>query len=234
MDKTLRNSLVSVCVAAIVFLGAAATILIQISHQLHQTPNLMLKVEATVDYIGRSAKNFDDATKTWKDASQTEADYLHNTLPALTTQIQTNLSSSNDLLRSVKTTSDTLASSVASISGDAHQTLSAANTLFGTTNQTIAGLQPAEKATIDTLFKFQTSLDLFNTTLSDPNIKATMFNVAGMTVSGNHMLFTADQVETKATHRYLFPSHNPIVRAWEFTEPILVPSAQITGALLAR
>lgn len=232
MDKPLRNSLIAVCVAAVVLLGAAATILIQVSVQLHKSPYLMLKVEATVDYVGRAAKNFDDATKVWKEASQTEADYLHNTLPAITKQVQTNLTNSNSLLVSLKNTSEIVSQSATTLTTQAATTLASTSTLFNTANETVAGFQPVERAATDSLFHLKTTLDLFGTTISDPNIKTTLSNVVGMTTTGNHMLFTADAVETKATHSYLHPSTNPLHRAWDYVSPFLVPAATVASRIV--
>lgn len=105
-------------------------------------------------------------------------------------------------------------------------------TLLDTANQTVAGIQPTEKSATDALVGLHTSLDLFNTTLSDPNIKTTMFNVAGITQSANHMLLTADQVETKATHSYLHPSTNPVHRTWDYLSPFLVPAATVASRII--
>jgi len=232
MDKLLRNSLIAVCVAAVILLGAAATILIQISQQLHRTPNLMLKVEATVDYAGRAAKNFDDATRVWKDASQTEANYLHNTLPILTQQVQTDLNSSNSLLISLTKTSDTLTETTKTLSVKADQTLSATNSLLYTTNQTVAGIQPTELAMTNTLFKVGTSLDLFNKKLADPNIDTMLFHFAHISATGDHMLDTANKVETKATHSYLYPSTNPIHKTWDYLSPFLLPAATVASRIV--
>lgn len=153
--------------AAVLLLGAAATILIQVSVQLHRTPNLMLKVEATVDYVGRSAKNFDDATKVWKEASQTEADYLHNTLPVLTQQVQTNLSNSNALLVSLKNTSDTVSRSANTITAQTAVTLATTNSLLARTD---TNLQPVLTNLSNTSLEAQTLI-------SDPAIKGSLHNI---------------------------------------------------------
>ncbi len=153
--------------AAVLVLGAAATILFQVSLQLHKTPNLMLKVEATVDYVGRSAKNFDDATKVWKEASETETDYLHNTLPVLTQQVQTNLTNSNALLVSLKTTSDTVAQSANNITTQTAATLNTANGLLAHTD---TNLQPVLQNLSNVSLSAQTLI-------ADPSIKASLTNI---------------------------------------------------------
>jgi len=167
MDKALQLAKVLMYGAAVLLLGAAATILIQVSVQLHRTPNLMLKVEATVDYVGRSAKNFDDATKVWKEASQTEADYLHNTLPVLTKQVQTNLTNSNALLVSLKNTSDTVSQSANAVTAQTTTTLETTNTLLARTD---ANLQPVLQNLSATALSAQTLI-------ADPSIKASLVNI---------------------------------------------------------
>lgn len=153
--------------AAVLLLGAAATILIQVSNQLHRTPNLMLKVEATVDYVGRSAKNFDDATKVWKEASQTEADYLHNTLPVITKQVQANLTNSNALLVSLKNTSDTVAQSANTITTQTATTLETTNKLLAHTD---TNLQPVLQNVASVSLSAQALI-------ADPAIKASLTNI---------------------------------------------------------
>jgi len=49
--------------------------------------------------------------------------------------------------------------------------------------------------------------------------------------SADHMLATADEVETKATKDYLHPSKNPIKRALKTVRPFLVPGAEIAGSI---
>ena len=63
------------------------------------------------------------------------------------------------------------------------------------------------------------------------NAAQLLANATAGTATGDHMLMTADQVETKATEPYLHPSHNPFKRAWSATEPFLVAGARITAAL---
>jgi hypothetical protein len=167
MDKALQLVKILMYGAAVLLLGSAATVLIQVSIQLHKTPNLMLKVEATVDYVGRSAKNFDDATKVWKEASQTEADYLHNTLPVLTKQVQTNLTNSNALLVSLKNTSDTVSQSANTITTQTTATLATTNNLLAHTD---TNLQPVLTNLSNTSLAAQTLI-------SDPAIKGSLINL---------------------------------------------------------
>lgn len=120
-----------------------------------------------MDYVGRSAKNFDDATKVWKEASQTEADYLHNTLPMLTKQVQTNLTNSNALLVSLKNTSDTVSQSADTITAQTTNTLATTNGLLAHTN---ANLQPV----LQNLSAVSLSAQ---TLIADPSIKASLTNI---------------------------------------------------------
>lgn len=64
------------------------------------------------------------------------------------------------------------------------------------------------------------------------NIAAMLSQTVTLETTGNHMLATADAVETKATNSYLHPSHNPFKRAWQVSEPFAVAGAKITAALL--
>ena len=49
--------------------------------------------------------------------------------------------------------------------------------------------------------------------------------------SFDHMLATADKVETKGTKDYLHPSKNPIKRTWKTVAPFLLPAARVAGAI---
>ena len=68
-------------------------------------------------------------------------------------------------------------------------------------------------------------------TENQQSVAAVLSQTVTLETTGNHMLTTADQVETKATHDYLHPSHNPFKRAWQATEPFIVAGARITSAL---
>ena len=68
-------------------------------------------------------------------------------------------------------------------------------------------------------------------TENQQSVAAVLSQTVTLETTGNHMLTTADQVETKATHDYLHPSHNPFKRAWQATEPFIVAGARITAAL---
>jgi hypothetical protein len=69
------------------------------------------------------------------------------------------------------------------------------------------------------------------TLIADPNLKRLIAESAEGLATGNHMLATADQVETKATKSYLHPSTNPAARTWEAVKPFLVPAAQVSAAI---
>lgn len=119
----------------------------------------------------------------------------------------------------------------AALTGTAQQ----AKTTLATANTVIAAEQPH----LDDILKHadlvlttgNDAVARFNAMLADPNIALTMKNVQGMTASGNHMLFTADAVETKATKGYLHPPTNPAARAWMEIKPFLIPAAQVGGAV---
>lgn len=70
--------------------------------------------------------------------------------------------------------------------------------------------------------------------VADPNLKRILQQSADIETTGNHMLVTADAVETKATKDYLHPSTNPMVRTWKAVEPFLIPLAEIGGAVVAH
>lgn len=96
-------------------------------------------------------------------------------------------------------------------------------TLFNDLDSAIVGAKPVE----DGLTRL--SLD-FDAIALNPDIPEIVRNFAAALASLGHMLSTADAVETKATHDYLHPSKNPLVRTWKVAEPFLLPFAQIGAA----
>jgi hypothetical protein len=173
MDKILQTAKILMYVSVALCFMAAATILTQVSLQMHKTPNLMLKLEATVDYLGRAAQNFDKATAVWKDASAKESNYLDTTLPKLSRQVETNLNNSNALLVSLKTTSDTLAASAATITTQTNQTLATTDALVADTNK---NLQPV-------LQGLALSSASVTNLVTDPEVKKTLVNVQDATAN---------------------------------------------------
>jgi uncharacterized protein YoxC len=169
MDKLLKG-------AAALFFLAAASILIQISWQVHRTPDLTLKIEAAVDYTARAAKNFDDATRVWKSASQRESDLLGKELPTLTNQLQQNL-------QSLQQTTDTLNHSVASITTDVHNTTQSANGLLASATRTTDQVPAVLTETQQTLAGVRkTTLDV-DTIVAGPVVTETMQNIAESTAN---------------------------------------------------
>jgi hypothetical protein len=82
-----------------------------------------------------------------------------------------------------------------------------------------------------TLGTADAGLTRFNFLMNDPSILQTEQNVAAISGTGAHMLFTFDQVETKATQNYLHPSPNPFKRTWQTVSPFMLPVAQIGAAV---
>lgn len=124
-------------------------------------------------------------------------------------------------------TLDSVNGLTATLSGTAQ----AATVAIGTANTTIAGLKPLEDASTLTVGHVDEAVKRFDAMLADPNLALTMQNVQGITATTNHMLFTADAVETKATKSYLHPSMNPVARTWEAVKPFIVPAAQVGAAI---
>lgn len=97
------------------------------------------------------------------------------------------------------------------------------------------GVFPHVTAAMDT---FKNAADGLNGGISDlrgfyaknqQNVAQLLANSVDITGTGGHMLKTADEVETKATHSYLHPSHNPFVRTWNVANPFLVAGAKIAA-----
>ena len=63
------------------------------------------------------------------------------------------------------------------------------------------------------------------------NATQLLANAVAISATGDHMLSTADAVETKATQSYLHPSHNPFKRAWDTANPFLVAGAKIAASI---
>jgi hypothetical protein len=83
-----------------------------------------------------------------------------------------------------------------------------------------------DTTTVTTTQRFNTTMDHVNGMLVDPAVHTTMTNFASMTTTGNHMLFTADQVETKLARCTLTPTFSCRFRS------NLILGAQVGGYLL--
>ena len=140
----------------------------------------------------------------------------------------------NTALDGLTQTEGTVSQSLQTVTAGTTRSLNGLDVAVLDTDTVIKGFVPAQTA-------LQKSITDFDTLITNPAISQTLGNVQvvtselGTTVAtGNHMLDTADKVETKATYRYLNPSKNPFVRAYYVVEPFFLPSATIAGALLAH
>jgi hypothetical protein len=78
---------------------------------------------------------------------------------------------------------------------------------------------------VNTLLKKQAVSDFVD------NLGPLSKNFVAISGTGEHMLQTGDQVETKATYTYLHPSKNPFVRTWNIANPFLAAGAKISAAI---
>lgn len=166
--------------AGATLLTGMAMICFQVYIQLHRTPTLSLKAEAAVDYVGRAAQNFDQATAVWKTASQSEADYMQKTLPVLTKQAETNLNNSNALLVSLRQSSDKAGLAIDGLSAQSQAVLAAAKDTITTTNKLVADTNSSLQPVLTDSSQTVHDLDAF---IQSPEIKGTLVNI--QQTSGN-------------------------------------------------
>lgn len=126
------------------------------------------------------------------------------------------------------------------IHGEMAEAQKATTALAGTAQAATGTIQTAdsfisgEQARVDAILgQSATLLATGNTTvghldtlISDPNVALTLKNVQGMTFTGNHMLLTGDQVETKLAECTLHPHLSCYLKS------DLLFGAQIGGYLL--
>jgi hypothetical protein len=140
----------------------------------------------------------------------------------------------NTALDGLTQTEGTATQTLQTLSNDTTRSLNGLDLAVSDTDTVIKGFVPTQTA-------LQKSIHDFDDLITNPAINQTLGNVQvvtselGTTVAtSNHMLDTADKVETKATYHYLNPSKNPFVRTFYAVEPFFLPSATIAGALIAH
>lgn len=125
----------------------------------------------------------------------------------------------------------------------AQSSISALQPLMAESQARIHDLQGAEIASakliedldaqsLHTFAQVDTATARLNVLLADPAVPDLIHHSAGITASADSMLFTANQVELKATKTYLHPSTNPVKRTWQTVQPFLLPGAQIGAAVI--
>lgn len=186
--------------------------------------NILVRGEAVETKINATAVNLDHATKTWATASQAQA----QSVQVLVGKLSGTADNLNDEISTFRKTTDSL-----------NQLVENANPVLVSAKTAIDSLPPAIKSTQDTITSLQKPIDDsshlisdVDKRVSDPHVQVLMENLSGISVSGNHMLQTADQVETKATKGYLHPSHNPFKKIFGPIVPILIAGAKIASSIL--
>lgn len=111
-------------------------------------------------------------------------------------------------------------------------TAQAATGTLGAANSFISGEQPRLDAILRDSDAFlgtgNTAVAHFDATWNSPDMALTLKNVQGITFTGNHMLFTADAVETKLADCTLHPHFSCNLKS------DLILGAQIGGYLLPK
>lgn len=123
-------------------------------------------------------------------------------------------------------TMDGVDAATVAFAGTAHQAtadLQTADSVIGSAQLLVGHLDAVAASSNETVKHF-------DALLTDPSVVLTMGNVSRITATSEHMLVTADAVETKATQTYLHPSTNPLHRTWQYLSPFLLPAAQIGAA----
>jgi hypothetical protein len=140
----------------------------------------MLKVEATFDYFARAAKHVDTAAGVWQETSQTESTYLKTTLPQLTTKANTVLDNSNQLVLSLKSTSDKLGTATDVLTSSSQKTLASVTDLVTSTNK---NLQPVFLSSTAAIDQAKFTLKGVDDLVTDPAIKKSLVNIQDTTAS---------------------------------------------------
>jgi len=185
---------------------------------------ILVRAEGVETKVNASMINLDKATGTWANASTEQA----QSLQTFTNKASGTLDQLNSEISSFRKTTDDLDTAVGGIRPLLDSTTEVADSLptaVKSIQDTTAELKP-------TLQNSATLLASINTQINDPHVKALVANLDKMSASGDHMLSTADQVETKATKGYLHPSHNPFKRMWGAVAPFLVAGAKIVTSVL--
>lgn len=161
------------------------------------------KAEATVDYAGRAAQHIDKVAGISEDAANRERDFLRDELPRLASSARwiigdarNSLSHVDDLLGSLRQTSDGLNDSQHRI---ADATVGAIN-----------GLQPTEKEIADTIPYIRKSVTDIDALALNPDVPRTLSNVQKVTANVDGT--TADI--RGAVHSYLHPTLPKRIWGW--------------------
>jgi hypothetical protein len=140
------------------------------------------------------------------------------------------VSALQDTTKALTTTAQTASTSLQTITDGITPVLASTKSTVDDVGVAVDGLHPVETAAA------KSAAD-FDALILNPNIPRIIAN--GQTISNafvttigttNHMLFTFDAVETKATHGYLYPPHG-VAAIWPTVRPFLVPAAQVGGAV---
>ena len=153
------------------------------------------------------------------------------------TSVTGEVSALQDTTKALTKTAQTASTSLQTLTDDISPVLASTNAAVGQIGATVAGLQPVEKAATKVekaATKSFTDIDALALNPNWPQLIENAQKVSGefVTTVGttNHMLFTFDAVETKATHSYLNPPHGAAA-IWPTVKPFILPAVQVTGAV---
>ena len=164
-----------------------------------------------------------DATNKVLIHEQTQLGTLDTDIANLSGKVDTTLTALSGTATAASTSLKTLTDGISPV-------LVSTNVAVGQIGATVAGLQPVEKAAT----KSFTDMDALALNPNWPQLIENAQKVSGefVTTVGttNHMLFTFDAVETKATHSYQNPPHGAAA-IWPTVKPFILPAVQVTGAV---
>jgi uncharacterized protein YukE len=236
MTRALQLAHLALLIAATALIGVVAWQGFVISRHVEATIN---SLNNTLTNINRPCKGKagPDACGTLAQLNKTVIDIGNITVTA-----QTQVKQSATLIAQYGQMLNGIAQDIHGEMGEAQKataaltgTAQAATKTLGTADSLISSEQPRVDAILaqtDTVLESgNEAVRRFDAMLADPNLALTMKNVEGITATTNHMLFTADAVETKATKSYLHPSTNPAARTWEAVKPFIYPAAQVGAAI---
>lgn len=124
-----------------------------------------------------------------------------------------------------------LFSNTQQVFSDAHTTLTGASTLFATTNQTVAAVQPVLTHLDAAVVSGNETVTRVNLFFASPTVTSTMKSVDKITFHAANIMDTADQVSAKASHSYLHPPTNPWARAWDASSAYVLPILKIAASV---
>jgi hypothetical protein len=132
------------------------------------------------------------------------------------------LNTASDQIAGVAHTAD---GSLATLSTHTQTAIDTANTTLGTLDAAVKLHSAALKTSEDDFDKVLVGIPpIEDNVRTDTGLFATTIGTT------NHMLFTFDAVETKATHSYLHPPHGAAA-IWPTIRPFLLPITQVGGAV---